>query len=68
MTVGSQVKQTLASLKSAHATLKVYSIQSQSEAAKSVFIDAAATISEIIGGMEERLKVIEFEEPQYKGF
>ena len=68
MTVSSQVKQTLAGLKSAQATLKVYSIQSQSEAAKSVFRDAVTTTGEIMGGIEERLKVLEFEEPQYKGF
>jgi hypothetical protein len=68
MTVGSQVKQTLASLKSAQATLKVYSIQSQNEKAKSVFNNAVLTTGEIINGIEERIKVLEFEEPQYKGF
>jgi hypothetical protein len=68
MTVGSQLKQTLASLKSAHATLKIYSIQSRSEEAKPVFKDAVITTAKIIRGMEERLKVLEFEEPQYKGF
>lgn len=68
MTVSSQVKQTLASLKSAQATLKVYSIQSQNEEVKSVLREAVTTTGEIIGGIEERLKVLEFEEPQYKGF
>ena len=68
MTVGSQVKQTLAGLKSAQATLKVYSIQSRSDEAQTVFSEAAATVGEIIDGMEERLKVLEFEEPQYRGF
>lgn len=68
MTVASQVKQTLAGLKSAHATLKLYSSQSQDPEAQSVFRDAAAATGAIIQGMEERLKVIELEEPQYKGF
>lgn len=68
MTVGSRVKETLAGLKSAQATLNVYSIQSQSGEAKTVFEETSATIGEIINGMEERLKVIELEEPQYKGF
>jgi hypothetical protein len=67
MTVSSQVKQTLAGLKNAHATLKIYAIQSQSDAAKSVFEDAGKTTAEIIAGIEGRLKVLEFEEPQYKG-
>jgi Protein of unknown function (DUF1657). len=67
MTVGSQVKQTIAGLKSAQATLKIYSIQSQSEEARSAFNQAVTSTAEIISGMEERLKVLEFEEPQYKG-
>ena len=67
MTVGSQVKQTLAGLKSAQATLKIYSIQSQSAEAQSVFEEAVNTTAEIIEGIEKRLKVLELEEPQYKG-
>ncbi|HBF38724.1 MAG TPA: hypothetical protein DDW50_15575 [Firmicutes bacterium] len=66
MTVGSQVKQTIASLKNAQATLKIYSIQSQSEETRRVFNEALSTTGEIISGMEARLKVLEFEEPQYK--
>lgn len=66
MTVGSQVKQTIASLKNAQATLKIYSIQSRSEESKKVFNEAVSTTAEIISGMEERLKKLEFEEPQYK--
>ena len=68
MTVSSQVKQTLASLKSAQATLSLYVEQSRSEETKSAFQDAAKITAEIITGMEERLKVLEFEEPQYRGF
>ncbi len=66
MTVGSQVIQTIASLKNAQATLKIYSVQSQSEESKKVFNEAVSTTAEIISGMEERLKKLEFEEPQYK--
>ncbi len=66
MTVGSQVKQTIAGLKNAQATLKIYSIQSQSEETKRVLNEAVSTTGEIINGMEERLKVLEFQEPQYK--
>jgi hypothetical protein len=66
MTVGSQVKQTIASLKNAQATLKIYSIQSQNEETKRVLNEAVSTTAEIINGMEDRLKVLELEEPQYK--
>lgn len=66
MTVGSQVKQTIAGLKNARATLKIYAIQSQSEETKRVLNEAVSTTGEIINGMEERLKVLEFQEPQYK--
>lgn len=67
MTVASQVKQTLAGLKNAGATLRIYATQSQAEDAKAVFMEAAATIGEISREIEERLKTLEFQEPQYKG-
>ncbi|MGE5582650.1 MAG: DUF1657 domain-containing protein [Bacillota bacterium] len=68
MTVGSQVKQTLASLKSAHATLQTYALQSRDDESKTVFEEGVKITGEIIDGLEERLKTLEFEEPQYKGF
>jgi hypothetical protein len=67
MTVASQVKQSLATLKSVHASLKVYAEQSQDQEAKSAFHEADRTTGDIINDLEERLKVLEFEEPQYKG-
>ena len=67
MTVASQVKQTLATLKSTHATLRNYAIQSQNEATEAVFEEASETTAKIIKDLEERLKHLEFEEPQYKG-
>jgi hypothetical protein len=67
MTVASQVKQTLASLKNAQATLKIYAIQSQNPEAKCVFDEAGQITGAIICGVEDRLKTLEFEEPQYRG-
>lgn len=67
MTVASQVKQSLAILKSAHATLRVYAEQSQNQEAKSAFEEANQATGEIIDDLEDRLKILEFEEPQYKG-
>lgn len=67
MTVASQVKQTLASLKSVQATLRTYAAQSQSKEARLVFTDALTATGEIGNEIEERLRILEFQEPQYKG-
>lgn len=67
MTVASQVKQTLVSLKGARAGLRLYSAQVQNEEAEAVFKEAVETTEEVIYDLEERLKTLEFEEPQYKG-
>jgi hypothetical protein len=67
MTVASQVKQTLAGLKSAQATLRIYAAQSQSAESKDVFADALTATGEITNEIEERLRILEFQEPQYKG-
>lgn len=68
MTVASQVKQTIAGLKNAQATLRIYATQSQNQEAKSIFEEAYRSSGEVINDVEERLKILEFEEPQYKGF
>lgn len=67
MTVASQVKQTLAGLKSAQATLRIYAAQSQSQEAKAIFAEALTAIGEIGTEIEERLRTLEFQEPQYQG-
>jgi uncharacterized protein YaaQ len=67
VTVASQVKQTLASLKNANATLQIYLSQSQNDEAKKVFDEACQITDAMVNEMEDRLKTIEFEEPQYKG-
>jgi hypothetical protein len=67
MTVGSQVKQTLASIKGAQGTLRLYAAQSQNSEAITAYQEAIFVTGSIIKDLEERLKVLEFEEPQYKG-
>jgi hypothetical protein len=67
MTVASQVKQTLAGLQNSHALLKIYAVQSQNPEARLVFNEAYRESGEIIRQIEERLKTLEFEEPQYRG-
>ena len=59
MTISSQVKQTLASLKSAQANLESFALQTQNQNAKQLYSSAA---------QQTRLTEIENEEPQYKGF
>ena len=67
MTVASQVKQTLASLKGARGTLRVYSTQTRDEEARSMFTEALEVTSSVIEDLEKRMQTLEFEEPQYKG-
>lgn len=67
MTVASQVKQTVASLKGARATLRVYSNQTREEETRAMYTDALEVTNSIIDDLENRLKTLEFEEPQYKG-
>lgn len=65
--VGSQVKQTLALLKGAQATLRLYTVQSKPTETKIAFEEAVDITESIINDLEERIKILEFEEPQYKG-
>lgn len=68
MTVSSKVKQTLASLKGAQSTLRIYSLQTQDKDAKATYEESLEITDKIIKDLEGRLKTLEFEEPQYKGY
>ncbi|ASS91052.1 MAG: DUF1657 domain-containing protein [Bacillaceae bacterium] len=68
MTVASQVKQTLASLKSIHAGLQNLAITSTDEETKRVFHENMLISEEIINDVKSRIGELEFEEPEYKGF
>lgn len=67
MSAISKVKQTLATLKGAEATLRMYYVQEQNKEAKSIYSDALEQINEINMELDKRIGVMEFEEPQYKG-
>jgi predicted DNA-binding protein YlxM (UPF0122 family) len=67
MTVASNVKQTLASLKGIESTLKIYSVQSRKVEEKEVYKEELQKVECVIRDIEDRLKTLEFEEPQYKG-
>lgn len=68
MTVSSQLKQTLAGLKSAQASLETFALQTQNQNAKQLFTDSASQTKSIVQSLESRVSEIESEEPQYKGF
>lgn len=68
MTVASQVKQTIANLKGAQATLETFADIEQDPYAREIFKSNSRRILSVMGDLEKRLGVLEFEEPQYKGF
>ncbi|MCW2277995.1 DUF1657 domain-containing protein [Heliophilum fasciatum] len=68
MTVGTQVKQTLAGLKSAQGSFETFALQTNNQQAKDLYTQAAQQTQSIIDSIEPRIAQIEQEEPQYKGF
>lgn len=67
MTAISKVKQTLATLKGAEVTLKMYSMKERSKEAAVAYTEASEEINKIKIDLEERIGNMEFQEPQYKG-
>ncbi|MHB1957220.1 MAG: DUF1657 domain-containing protein [Sulfobacillus sp.] len=68
MTVGSDVKKTVASLKQAQASLESFALSTQNQQAKQMFDQAAQTTQSVVSMVEQRVLELEREEPQYKGF
>ena len=67
MTVGTQVKQAVVSLKGAQATIRHYEQHSRHADSRKAYHTALNLIGEILGDLEARQRQIEFEEPQYQG-
>ena len=67
MTVGAQLKQTLAALQGARGTLRVYAGQAREEEARKAYGQGVQELDAVIGDLEARLRALEMEEPQYKG-
>lgn len=67
MTVGSKVKQTLATLNWIEGTLRIYADTSDNVEEKNTFEKSLKVTQEVIADLQFRVKAIEFEEPQYKG-
>ena len=68
MTVYSNLKQTIADLRSSRETLKIYSIQTKDHENQSIINDAVKELDSIVSELEKRMQTLEFEEPQYKGY
>jgi hypothetical protein len=67
MTVASQIKKTLATLKGNQGTLRLYALQTRDKESKLVYNETLEATAQIISDLEERIKVLEYQEPQYKG-
>ncbi|WP_227935408.1 DUF1657 domain-containing protein [Alkalihalobacillus deserti] len=66
MTVAAKMKQTVAGLKSAQASLETFALETENEQAKQLFQQAAQQTQGIVDSLDPRLQQIEEEEPQYK--
>lgn len=65
MTVGTQVKQALASLKSAQASFETFALATDNQNAKQTYQQAAQQTQQVLDSLEPRLQEILSEEPQY---
>jgi len=66
MTVGSQLKNTLASLEGAQATIRLYAQQARHEQSQVAYQEGLIILSEVVKSLAGRLQEIELAEPQYK--
>ncbi|MFK9092835.1 DUF1657 domain-containing protein [Bacillus salipaludis] len=65
MTVGTQVKQALAGLKSAQASFESFALATDNQNAKQLYQQAAQQTQSVLDSLEPRLQEITTEEPQY---
>lgn len=65
MTVGTQVKQAIASLKSAQASFETFALATDNQNAKQLYQQAAQQTKTVLDSVEPRLQEIQGEEPQY---
>ncbi|WP_407268199.1 DUF1657 domain-containing protein [Radiobacillus sp. PE A8.2] len=68
MTVGSQVKQTLSSVKGMQASFSNLLQRTQEKKAQQVFHETMLSLDEIKKDLQQRVGELEREELQYKGF
>ncbi|KMY53945.1 MULTISPECIES: DUF1657 domain-containing protein [Bacillaceae] len=66
MTVISDLKKTMAGLKSAQASLEGFALATQNQQAKQLFQTAAQQTQAVVDALQPRVTEVENEEPQYK--
>jgi Protein of unknown function (DUF1657) len=66
MTVISDVKTTIAGLKSAQASFETFALSTDNEQAKQLYQQAAQQTQTIVDSITPRIEEIQKEEPQYK--
>ncbi|HHY20675.1 MAG TPA: DUF1657 domain-containing protein [Bacilli bacterium] len=66
MTVGSKMKQTIAGLKGAQATLETFALDTENQNAKQLYQQLAQQTQTIVDQLTPRMQEIEQEEPQFK--
>jgi Protein of unknown function (DUF1657). len=66
MTVGTQMQQAIATVQSAAATMKTFSLETQDQEAKKTFEQLAQTFDSALNELKGREKYIQNQEPQYK--
>lgn len=68
MTIGSDVKQCLATVKSIDASLSKLALVSQDSEAQKIFHEMMLVMGEVKEDLQKRVGKLELEEFQYKGF
>jgi len=67
MTVATRLKETMAALKGARASLDIYRQQERNTRELDQLNRAVLELRNIMQDLDRRIKSVEFEEPQYKG-
>ncbi|MEX0415204.1 DUF1657 domain-containing protein [Bacillus sp. C30] len=65
MTVITKLKQTLAGLKSAQASLEGFALDTDNQQAKQLYQNTARQTQTVIDSLEPRIQQVQQEEPQY---
>lgn len=66
MTVGTQMQQAIATVQSAAATMKIFSLETQDQQAKKTFENLTQTFESALNELKGREEYIQNQEPQYK--
>ncbi|HEX6989518.1 MAG TPA: DUF1657 domain-containing protein [Bacillota bacterium] len=68
MTVGTRVKTALSNLKSVQADFESFALETQDQDAKQLWADAAQQTRRVLEQVEQRVRQMEQEEPEYRGY